>query len=230
MAMQPTVLINGASGAYAAYIAEEFKARGFQLVGVSRQSSLPGRLFDHHLQADVSDDSSIDIITKGIKRIGCRVSHIVANAGQGSPTDHLAKLDGAELLDLFNVHSVSLVRTLKAVWDDRATPLKLVAITSRFASFGLHDQGVFSNYRPLYSYSVAKVALNMICMRLRAEYPPAALRIYLVHPGRLTVGVRATDASDDPAVSAERLVRYVEETDGRNVVLYDLLAAKPMPW
>jgi NAD(P)-dependent dehydrogenase (short-subunit alcohol dehydrogenase family) len=230
LAAKPTVLINGASGAYAAYMAESFKAAGYETIGVSRQSALPPERFDHHVQADVSDDSSIEIIAAGVKRIGCRISVLVANAGQRSPTDHLANLSGAELLDLFNVHGVSLVRTLQAVWDNRVAPLKLVAITSRFASFGLHDEGVFSNYRPLYSYSVAKVALNMICMRLRAEYPREALGIYLVHPGRLTVGVRATDACDDPAESAERLVRYVEETEGCDVVLYDLLAGKTIPW
>jgi short-subunit dehydrogenase len=225
-----SVLITGAGGAYAHYLAARFKAAGYGTIGISRSDALPSNLYDHHIRADVGDDASIQTISQELDKIVCPVSVVVANAGQRAPTDGLLNLHSGELLDLLNVHCFSLLRTLHGSWKWKTTPLKLVAVSSRFSSFYLHQSGMFRDHRPLYSYSIAKAALNMFCMRLRAEHPASELKIYLVHPGRLTVGVSAVDASDDPDVSAMRLVRYIAEYPGDEVRLYDVMEGATIPW
>jgi len=225
-----SVLITGAGGAYAHYLAVHFKAAGYGTIGISRSDALPVDLYDHHIRADVGDDASIETISQELDMIASSISVVVANAGQRAPTDGAMNLRTGELLDLLNVHCVSLLRTLHGLWKWKTTPLKLVAVSSRFSSFYLHRSGAFRDYRPLYSYSIAKAALNMFCMRLRAEYPASELQIYLVHPGQLTVGVSAADASDDPDISASRLVRYIAEYTGDEVRLYNVMEGTTIPW
>jgi len=225
-----SVLITGAGGVYAQALAQVFKEAGITTIGVSRSEKLNPDLFDYDVHADLSRDSSVEEVNRVLKAADLEVSGLVANAGNRGPSDHLVNLPTGEISSLINVHCNSAVRALHACAGVLAKPFKFIAVSSRFSSFAMHEQGEFRGYRPLYSYSIAKAALNMLCMRLRAEFSPEEAEIYLVHPGKLLTGISATDAADDPLESARRLLHYVGEYDGNRVQLYDLMKEKVIGW
>ncbi len=225
-----TVVITGAGGAYAQYLAAVFKYEGYRTIGISRSEKLNSERFDVTIHADISRDESISEIEKVLAGLNMTVSVIIANAGNRAPTDHLENLSTTEISDLINIHCNSALRILKACRKYVLEPFKFVAVSSRFSSFAVHEEGYLDEYRPLYSYSIAKAALNMLCMRLRMEYTVEKIKIYLVHPGKLTTGIRAADSTDDPDESARLLIRYIHSYEGNKVQLFDLMNDKVMHW
>ena len=225
-----SVIITGASGVYAKCLAEVFNKNGWLIIGITRNKDFTYRFFNHLIYTDISHDDSIEKIKFCLNELDINISCIIAAAGKRSPTDGIEDLTGEELIDLFNINCASAVRVFNASrpWHD--SPLKFVAITSRFGSFDQHAKGLLHGHRPFYSYSTAKAALNMLLIRMREEFPPSALQLYTVHPGRLKAGINAIDATDEPIDSAQKLFDYIQTDPPDFPVLYDVMNAEILGW
>jgi NAD(P)-dependent dehydrogenase (short-subunit alcohol dehydrogenase family) len=225
-----SVIITGASGVYAKCLAEVFNKNNWLTIGITRNKDFTYQYYDNLIHANIANDESIETIRTRLSELDITISCIIAAAGKRSPTDGIGNLTGEELIDLFNINCASAVRVFNASrsWHDR--PLKFVAITSRFGSFDQHAKGLLHGHRPLYSYSTAKAALNMLLIRMREEFPPSALQLYTVHPGRLKAGINAIDATDEPIDSAHRLLNYIQTDPPDFPVLYDVMHAEVLGW
>ena len=225
-----SVIITGASGVYAKCLAEVFNKNEWLTIGITRNNNFTFQYFNHLIYTNISNDDSIETIRTCLSGLDITISCIIAAAGKRSPTDGIGDLTGEELIDLFNINCASAVRVFNASRPWHETPLKFVAITSRFGSFDQHAKGLLHGHRPLYSYSTAKASLNMLLIRMREEFPPSVLHLYAVQPGRLKAGINAIDATDEPIESAHKLFDYAQTDPPDFPVLYDIMNAEVLGW
>jgi NAD(P)-dependent dehydrogenase (short-subunit alcohol dehydrogenase family) len=132
--------------------------------------------------------------------------------------------------EIFRVHCVGALRCTKAAlpWLRRAARPVVVNVSSRFGSIGRTAAGEF---RGIYSYNVAKAALDMLTACLDRELRADGIRVFAVHPGRLRTAVGAADADTDPADAARKLADWVEQVaPDAPCGLHDLVGGGLIEW
>jgi NAD(P)-dependent dehydrogenase (short-subunit alcohol dehydrogenase family) len=71
----------------------------------------------------------------------------------------------------------------------------------------------------------------MLSVCLDRELRSDGIRVWAVHPGRLTTESAASDADTDPALAAERLADWLNAVDGEaDCSLYDVMGGGVIPW
>ena len=78
---------------------------------------------------------------------------------------------------------------------------------------------------------MAKSAQNMLTVMMHQEFKPENIKIFAVHPGRLTTSVAAPDADVHPELAAEKLFDWIEKASGdMENKFYDLMADSVLDW
>ncbi|RZF07023.1 SDR family oxidoreductase [Streptomyces albidoflavus] len=187
-----TALVTGASSGIGAAVAALLVARGYQVLGTSRDPErvaepVPGVTY---LALDLADDASV----RACAEAAGPVDVLVNNAGE-SQSGPLEELPPEALERLFRVNVLGAVRLtqllLPAMRERRAG--RIVMVGSMLASFPLA-------YRS--SYVASKAALKGFADAARRELAPYGIRMSTVEPGSIATGIseRRTEyvAADSP--------------------------------
>ncbi len=179
--MNRTALVTGASSGIGRATAAALAARGYRVLGTSRdpQSLSPQqRAADvEYVALDLADDASIEALAGRL----AEVDVLVNNAGE-SQSGPLEELPGEALRRLFQVNVLGAVRlTQLAVPGMRARGYgRVVMIGSMLASFPLA-------YRS--SYVATKAAIKGFSDGARHELSPYGVWLTTVEPGSISTGI-----------------------------------------
>ncbi|MDI3347352.1 SDR family oxidoreductase [Streptomyces sp. AJ-1] len=174
-----TALVTGASSGIGAAVAALLVARGYRVLGTSRDPErvaepVPGVTY---LALDLADDASV----RACAEAAGPVDVLVNNAGE-SQSGPLEELPPEALERLFRVNVLGAVRLtqllLPAMRERRAG--RIVMVGSMLASFPLA-------YRS--SYVASKAALKGFADAARRELAPYGIRMSTVEPGSIATGI-----------------------------------------
>lgn len=233
--MASSVLVTGASRGFGRELAEAYRRRGwtvFPLVrGPEAAAEWSAREGCHPIVADVGRPEVEGAISGALLEHGGRLDLLVNNAGHVKKLRWLPATEPDEIEHAFRVHCLGPFRCTRAALPflRAAGNATVVNVTSRFGSIARIAAGEF---RGIYSYCVAKSAMDMLTACLDAELRKEGVRVVAVHPGALRTGAAAVDADTDPCVAAERFVDWAASLD-RDADLggiHDLMCGGTIPW
>jgi NAD(P)-dependent dehydrogenase (short-subunit alcohol dehydrogenase family) len=230
----PAILVTGASRGFGRAVAEVHHGRGWTVFPLVRRPEAAlewgGREGCHPILADVGETAVEPAIATALAAHGARLDVLVNNAGHVRKLRGLAATEPDEVAAAFHVHCLGALRCTRAALPFlRAAPAATVVnVSSRFGSIGRILGG---DFRGIYSYCVAKSALNMLTACLDSELRREGIRVWAVHPGRLRTAAAAADADVDPREAAERFADWLATADrGRACGLHDLMEGSDLPW
>ena len=165
--------------------------------------------------ADISDDNCIDKIQQVIKN--STLDLIINNAGIGGEAMKLENVNSNEIIDLFNVHCLGVLRVMKSISKNliKNNNTTVINLNSRLGSITHQSIGTFKNLEVSYSYRIAKASQNMLTTCLRLEFKDVAF--ISLTPGKLKTEIGQVDADLSPSESAKRIIEYWEQEKFRNL-------------
>lgn len=172
--MSKIILITGASSGLGLSIATYLSKAGHKVYGTSRRVTTVDHGFTM-LQADVTEDNSMQQAVEQIIREQGKLDVLINNAGLGiaSPVETVSIMDVQRVLDT-NVTGV--IRAIQAVLPQmRAQQSGLIInISSIGAETGLPYRGV---------YSASKAAVDRLTEALRTEVSSFGVQVCSIQPG-----------------------------------------------
>jgi NAD(P)-dependent dehydrogenase (short-subunit alcohol dehydrogenase family) len=232
----PSVLITGAGRGLGRALLEVYSERGWTTFPLLRSFEVAAELETaspescHPIVADVRADDLETRITAALGQHPAGLDVLVNNAGNIRKLRGLAQTTPEDLLDLFRVHCVGALGCTRAALPflTRTGRGIVVNVTSRKGSI----RGVLEGRGTgIYSYQIAKAAQNMLSACLDFELRETGVRVFAVHPGRLTTEVGPADADTPPRVAAVRLADWVASVDSRTACgLHDVMDDRLLDW
>lgn len=164
--------------------------------------------------ADISSNDSISKIQAIVKDE--KIDLIINNAGIGGKASKLKYTYSTEILNLFNVHCLGMLRVLKALstnfFENGNTTI--LNINSRFGSISRQSLGTYKDLEVSYSYRIAKASQNMLTNCLKLEFKNQ--HFVSIMPGKLKTEISQTDADMLPSESADKIIDLWEQGELRN--------------
>lgn len=159
--------------------------------------------------ADVTNDGCIDRIQKAIGDEPLDL--VINNAGIGGEGMTLDETNATEILQLFDVHCLGVLRVLKATKTNllMGNNPTVINLNSRFGSVSHQYNKTFQHLNVSYSYRIAKAAQNMLTNCLRLELGER-IEFVSITPGKLITELAQVDANLTPEEGARRIIKYWE--------------------
>ncbi|MGG1218891.1 SDR family NAD(P)-dependent oxidoreductase [Priestia endophytica] len=160
---------------------------------------------------DISKDESIVELTSQISLHTNHIDIVINNAGIPGKTYEIEKVSTQELMDLFNVHCLGVVRTVQATltYLRNSTNPRIINLSSRLGSLSKMSSGEFAKGKFSYSYRIAKAAQNMLTLCLDQELGDIPISITAIHPGKLQTSSGAYDANMRPEDAATNIYSWL---------------------
>ncbi|WP_040782561.1 SDR family oxidoreductase [Nocardia pneumoniae] len=180
--MSRVAVVTGASSGIGKATAAALAARGYQVIGTSRNpgtigadAAVPGV---EYRALDLTDKSSIEAFAAGLGQVDV----LVNNAGE-SQAGPLAELPGDAVERLFQLNVLGPVALTKALLPGMRERKygRVVMVGSMLASFPMP-------YRS--SYVATKAALRGFAVAARFEESPFGVWITAIEPGQIDTGLR----------------------------------------
>ncbi|MFI8568546.1 SDR family oxidoreductase [Rhodococcus sp. NPDC078407] len=178
-----TAIVTGATSGIGEAIAEVLIARGFRVIGTSRNSSavadpIPG--VDYR-DLDLTDPASIRTFVDGLADV--EVDVLINNAGESQcgPIEELPIDAIARLFQLNVFGAIELTQAVIPAMRERGRG-RIINIGSMLASFPLACRS---------SYAATKAAIKGFATAARYELEPYGIDITTVEPGSIATGLSA---------------------------------------
>jgi short-subunit dehydrogenase len=174
--MERTALVTGASSGIGAATAAALAARGYRVIGTSRQSR-PAAGGVEFVPLDLASPASVEALAPVLKDVDV----LVNNAGE-SQSGPFEELPGDALRRLFEINVLGPVRLAQLALPGmrRRGHGRVVMVGSMLASFPLA-------YRS--SYVASKAAVRGFASAARHEYSPFGVWLTTVEPGSINTGI-----------------------------------------
>ena len=210
-----TVVITGINRGLGKELFQLFAMHDYQVFGVlrnERDAQVLEKMLPENAQlilADLAVDDAISVIKQAVG--DASVDLLINNAGIGGEAFHLTAAETKEVFDLFNVHCLGVMRTVKALQVnlDRSKNAIVLNVNSRFGSITRQSQGTYSDLQVSYSYRIAKAAQNMLTNCFRNEFK-GKIKCISLHPGKLKTQLAQSDADTHPRDIAHKILEYYE--------------------
>jgi NAD(P)-dependent dehydrogenase (short-subunit alcohol dehydrogenase family) len=223
MPAEPSIaLVTGASSGIGQACAEQLAARGFRVIGTSRQESFRPESFEP-LVMDVTDEDSVRRCVDTVLQRHGRIDCVVNSAGYGlAGSVEDTAVDEAQLQ--FETNLFGVMRICRAVLPSmrRQRSGLIVNISSLGGLFGLPFQGI---------YSASKFALEGLSESLRLEARRYGVHVVLVEPGDVRTAItrnrvlaRASTAGSPYGESFARALAVIEKEESHGVAAGDVAA------
>ena len=200
-----TYLITGVGRGIGRALAEEALARGYKVVGSTRDGQCG---WSHNrlsvLAFDVTDQNSVH---NAAQNFDGTIDVLVNNAGVFGPRNqNLMDLDPAEMLAVMDVNIVGPFRVLKAFSPNLAqsTNGRVLVISSGMGRFSGNSVGASA-------YRASKAGVNKLVQTLANELNAQNISIVACHPGWVRTDMGGSGAEIDAAESARGLIDLAEK-------------------
>ena len=209
------VFITGISKGLGKELFEQFSEREYFVYGLLRDKLKFDELTENtkkNVKLILADISSDDCILK-IKEVvrNDKIDLIINNAGIGGIESKLENIESIEVLKLFNVHCLGVIRVLKALIKNFSENKNatIVNVNSRLGSINRQSLGIYKNLDISYSYRIAKASQNMLTNCFKLEFKNQ--NFVSLMPGKLKTEISQPDADTLPSESAKRIIELWEQ-------------------
>lgn len=234
------VLITGAAQGLGHALLDTFASRGWTALPLVRREDDARALMDRYgpscfpVVADIRQDDVGEKINQALDAHAPVLDLLINNAGIVKKRRGLSETTPEDLIEHFDVHCVGAFRCIRAALPflEKAGNPMVVNISSRWGSIGLTAAGRGSLQGGfIYSYKIAKCAMNMLTVCLHEELRPRGVRVAAVHPGRIKTRVAPSDAEVEPSEAAAALYEWVERSGhDPESGFYDISDDSILPW
>jgi NAD(P)-dependent dehydrogenase (short-subunit alcohol dehydrogenase family) len=221
-----TILITGANRGIGLALAQQFSARGDQVIAACRHSSGALELTGARIETgvDVTDEAALAALAQ---RLGdTRLDQLWLNAGILN-RDSLGALDAEAVEGMrrqFEVNALGPLRVAQALRGNLGEGSKVAIITSRMGSIADNDSG------GSYGYRASKAAVNAIGKSLAVDLQPRGIAVFLLHPGYVATDMVGGHGDVTPAQAAERLIARVDGLDLARTGSFWHANGTALPW
>ncbi|GAB6425664.1 SDR family NAD(P)-dependent oxidoreductase [Bacillus luti] len=165
--------------------------------------------------ADLSADESTAQIKNQLAEYTDCIDLVVNNAGITGKETEILHTNSEELMDLFNIHCLGVIRAVKGTYVALAKSdhPRIINVSSRLGSLYKMASKEFPQGQFSYSYRIAKAAQNMLTLCLQQEFEDKGIGVTAIHPGKLKTEIGAFDANLTPAEGAQNIYEWVIESN-----------------
>jgi NAD(P)-dependent dehydrogenase (short-subunit alcohol dehydrogenase family) len=165
--------------------------------------------------ADLSEDESTECIKKQVEEYTEYIDLIINNAGITGKETEILSTNSEELMELFNIHCLGVIRAVKGTYVALAKSdhPRIINVSSRLGSLHKMANKEFPQGKFSYSYRIAKAAQNMLTLCLQQEFENKGIRVTAIHPGKLKTDIGAFDANMTPAEGAQNIYDWVIDSN-----------------
>ena len=197
------VVITGANRGIGFALCRGFLARGYEVIGTSRQESKALEAIGVQVESlDVSDPVSVNALSERLK--DTPIDILINNAGILS-RDDLGSLDFDDIEQQFRVNAMGPLRVSQALRTNLGKGSKVVIVTSRMGSMDDNTSG------RMYGYRMSKAAVNMVGKGLSRDLAPDGIAVLLLHPGYVITDMTNQRGNWTAEAAAESMLARIEE-------------------
>lgn len=170
------VVITGANRGIGLELACHYKAEGWRVTGVCRETSAELEEYAEQVidNIDVTSESSVKQLVAALK--GQAIDLLINNAGV-LHDDVLGSLDINSLRLQMEVNAYAPLLLCEALLPNLQSGSKIANITSRMGSIGDNDSGGY------YGYRASKAAFNALGRSLAMDLKGRGIAVAQLHPG-----------------------------------------------
>ncbi len=145
----------------------------------------------HPIYADISKYESVKGIASRLSFYTNSLDIVINNAGIPGETYEIENVTTKELMNLYNVHCLGVVRTVQATLSflSESTNPRIINISSRLGSLSKMGRDEFPKGKFSYSYRIAKAAQNMLTLCLNQELEDKPISVTAIHPGKVQTSI-----------------------------------------
>lgn len=225
-----TILITGANRGIGLHMAQQYAARGDQVIACCRDPQKAPELsaLDNvRVEAvEVGDSASVAALKD---RLGDMPIDVVINnagmAGPGPEQQNAQQMDFDGWAETFNINTMAPLRVLQALRPNLAkgTNPKAVTITSQMGALSL-DMPV------MYAYCSSKAAVNKVMKMYAMDAANDKIAVQLIHPGWVKTDMGGEQAAIEPADSAAGIIKVVDDLSMENTATFMQWNGEPHGW
>ena len=221
-----TVLITGANRGIGLALAQQFAARGDDVIGVCRHGSEALTATGARVETgvDVSDGAAVDALAQRLGDV--RIDVLVLNAGILA-NESLGEIDDAGFEAMrrqFEVNALGPLRVAQALLGHLADGGRIGIITSRMGSVADNSSGGY------YGYRASKAAVNAIGKSLAEDLRSRGIAVALLHPGYVATDMVGGHGDVSPAQAATQLVARLDALTLEHSGSFWHANGSPLPW
>jgi NAD(P)-dependent dehydrogenase (short-subunit alcohol dehydrogenase family) len=221
-----TILITGANRGIGLALAQQFTARGDDVIAVCRHGSPELDRTGARVEAgvDVTDAAAVDALAQRLA--GVRIDTLVLNAGILAK-ESLGMIDAAGFDSMrrqFEVNALGPLRVAQALRDRLADGGKVGIITSRMGSVADNGSGGY------YGYRASKAAVNAIGKSLSVDLAPRGIAVVLLHPGYVATDMVGGSGDVTPADAAKQLIARLDALTLKDSGTFWHANGSALPW
>ena len=176
------ILITGITSGFGKAMAEKLSREGHSVYGTHRRDCkrIPGV---HYIQAEVTDDASVEAAVREVMDAEGRIDVFVNNAGMGigGPLEFSSLEDASRQMDVNWMGMVRFLHHILPVMREQRGG-KIICFSSIGGLMGLPFQGL---------YSASKFAIEGYCEALRLELRDFGIKVVVIEPGDFATGFTA---------------------------------------
>lgn len=212
------IFITGITKGLGKELFKQFSEREYFVYGLLRNEEKFNELSEKRnkntglILADISSDDCMLKIKEIVKDE--KIDLIINNAGIGGKEFNLENVETSEILELFNIHCLGVIRILKALKSGFHENTTVLNISSRLGSINRQSLGMYKNLEVSYSYRIAKASQNMLTNCLKIEFENQ--NFVSLMPGKLKTEISQPDADTLPSESAKKIIEYWEQGKLKN--------------
>ncbi|WP_154222648.1 SDR family oxidoreductase [Marinicella rhabdoformis] len=199
-----TILITGSNRGIGLELSRQFKAKGYQVLAVCRQSSeaLDALGVEVISGCDVSRTEDLNQLKQQLSNR--QIDVLLNNAGVLA-SNSLGEIDYDIVKWQFAINAVAPLQVTETLLPLMTSGGKVAIVTSRMGSVADNDSG------GQYGYRMSKAAVNMAGKSLSVDLKPKGIAVALLHPGYVKTDMTSHNGLIDTAESANGLVSLIEQ-------------------
>lgn len=221
--MTATAMITGANRGIGLALSQTLKQRGYDIIGVCRQTSdelnaIAGRVIEG---IDVTDSTAIRRLKDTLQHQSLDL--LVNNAGL-LENNVLGEIDYDSLRRMMEINAYAPLRVTEALLGCLGEGGRIGLITSRMGSIADNDSG------GRYGYRASKAALNAFGKSLAVDLKPRGIAVALLHPGYVRTRMVGFGGGIAPEEAARGLVDRLEGLNLDNSGTFWHSNGEQLPW
>jgi NAD(P)-dependent dehydrogenase (short-subunit alcohol dehydrogenase family) len=221
--MKKTVVITGANRGIGMAMSKIFKAKGYLVYGVCRESSTDLNKLDVHVitDVDVATTRGIDNLTKALD--GVSIDVLICNAGI-MRDESLSDLNLDIIREQFEVNAIAPLNIVNTLHSHLNEGSKVAMITSRMGSIADNGSG------GRYGYRMSKAALNAAAMSLSKDLYSESIAVGIYHPGYVQTDMVSNNGDISANEAATRIIGLIDNLSLEETGVFKHSNGEVLPW